>query len=248
MSFEFYLYLLLGAVSGGAINGLAGFGTALFALGFWLQIMPPVQAVAIAVVMSVASGLQGVWFVRHAIANQPKRLARFLLPALPGIPLGVAALSFVPVDTLKITIAGFMLLYGGFFTFRKALPKFERPTPIADCIVGFLGGVMGGAASLSGALPTMWCAMRPWPKAETRAVLQPFNVAVLGLTIIAFALKGIYTIEVITRIAIALPATLIAAQVGLVLFKRLDDDQFRRLIIALMFVSGLILMLRELFG
>lgn len=245
--FEYYAFLLLGAASGGLINGLAGFGTALFALSFWLQIMPPVQAVAMVVVMSVASGLQGVWLVRHSIADQPRRLARFLLPALAGIPLGVAALSFVPVEVLKITIAGFMLLYGGFFSFRKALPKLERPTPIADCVVGFLGGLMGGAASLSGALPTMWCAMRPWPKAKTRAVLQPFNVAVLGLTMITFAIKGAYTWEVVNLIAIALPATLIFAQIGITIFKRLNDDQFRRLIIALMFVSGLILMLRELF-
>ena len=248
MPLEFYAYLILGAASGGLINGLAGFGTALFALGFWLQIMPPVQAVSMVVVMSVASGLQGVWLVRKTITDQPRRLARFLLPALPGIPMGVAALSFVPVEILKITIAVFMLLYGGFFTFRSTLPKLERPTPGIDYIVGFLGGLLGGAASLSGALPTMWCAMRPWPKAETRAVLQPFNVAVLGLTLVVFAIKGAYTWEIIMLIVIALPVTMIFAQIGITIFKRLNDSQFQRLIIALMFLSGIILMLRELSG
>ena len=200
------------------------------------------------VVMSVASGLQGVWLVRKNITDQPRRLARFLLPALPGIPMGVAALSFVPVEILKITIGAFMLLYGGFFTFRSTLPKLERPTPVIDYIVGFLGGLLGGAASLSGALPTMWCAMRPWPKAETRAVLQPFNVAVLGLTLVVFAIKGAYTWEIIMLIVIALPVTMIFAQIGITIFKRLNDSQFQRLIIALMFLSGIILMLRELSG
>ncbi|AUJ63528.1 hypothetical protein B9057_04035 [Aestuarium zhoushanense] len=246
MAIEYYSYLILGAASGGLINGLAGFGTALFALGFWLQIMPPIQAVSMVVVMSVASGLQGVWLVRKSIADQPRRLARFLLPALPGIPLGVAALSFVPVGVLKITIAGFMLLYGGFFSLRRALPKLDRPTPIADCTVGFLGGVLGGAASLSGALPTMWCAMRPWPKAEMRAVLQPFNVAVLGLTMIIFITKGAYTWDVLKLMAVVLPITMGFAQIGISIFGRLNDDQFRRLIIGLLFVSGMILMLREL--
>lgn len=246
MPLEFYVYLLLGAASGGLINGLAGFGTALFALGFWLQAMPPVQAVSMVVVMSVASGLQGVWLVRGSIADHPRRLMRFLLPALPGIPLGVAALSIVSAETLKVTIAACMILYGGFFTFRSALPHIDRPTPVMDGFVGFLGGLLGGAASLSGALPTMWCAMRPWPKSETRAVLQPFNVAVLGLAMIAFAIKGAYTWEVITLIAIALPATMISAQIGISIFKRLNDAQFRRLIIALMFLSGVTLMLRVL--
>ena len=170
---------------------------------------------------------------------------RFLLPALPGIPLGMAALTIVPAEVLKGMIAGFMILYGGFFAFRSALPHIDRPIPVLDSVIGFLGGLLGGAASLSGALPTMWCAMRPWSKAETRAVLQPFNVVVLGLALVAFTVKGAYTCEVIKLIAIALPATMISAQIGISIFKHLNDNQFRRLIIVLMFVSGIVLMLRE---
>lgn len=248
MPVEYYVLLFLGAAAGGFINGLAGFGTSMFALGFWLHIMPPFQAVSVVVVISVTSGLQGVWLVRKSIADQPRRLARFLIPALPGIPLGVAVLSFVPAGVLKMTIAGFMLLYGGYFSMRSALPRLERPTPVTDCIIGFLGGVLGGAASLSGVLLTTWCSMRPWPKAQTRAVLQPFNVTVLSLTLIVFAIKGAYTWDVLKLIALALPVTLIFAQIGITVFKLLNDDQFRRLIIFMMFLFGLALMLRELIG
>ena len=243
---EFYVYLLLGAAAGGLINGLAGFGTALFALGFWLNIMPPVQAVSVVVVMSIASGLQGAWLVRRSIARQRTRLVRFLLPALPGIPIGIASLAYIPAETLKIIIAGFMLLYGGFFTLRATLPKLDRPTPVVDCTVGFLGGVLGGAASLSGALPTMWCALRPWPKAEIRAVLQPYNLAVLGLAFVMFAINGAYALDTLLLIIVALPVTMTCAQIGIWLFGQLDDDQFRRLIIAMMFVSGIVLMSRTL--
>lgn len=246
MPVDFYVYLFLGAAAGGLINGLAGFGTSLFALGFWLHILAPPEAVAIVVVMSVASGLQGVWLVRHSIMQQRKRLARFVLPAIIGIPIGVTALSTIEPQFLKLTIAGFMLLYGGFFTLRRSLPKLEHPTPVADGFVGFLGGILGGAASLSGALPTMWCAMRPWTKSETRAVLQPFNVSVLGLTMIVLAFKGLYTWETVKLIAIAMPVTLVFAQIGITIFKHLSDNQFRRLLIAMMFLSGLILLAREL--
>jgi uncharacterized membrane protein YfcA len=87
--------------------------------------------------------------------------------------------------------------------------------------------------------------MRPWPKAETRAVLQPFNVVVLGVAALVFALSGAYTTQTLTYIVIALPVTMIFAQIGIGIFKRLTDDQFRRLLIAMMLVSGLILMARE---
>ena len=61
MSTGFYMFLALGAACGGFVNGLAGFGTALFALGFWLHIMPPMQAVAISLAVSISTGVQGVW-------------------------------------------------------------------------------------------------------------------------------------------------------------------------------------------
>lgn len=246
MTPEFLVLLSAGALAGGLINGLAGFGTALFSLGFWLQIMPAAQAVAIVLVMSVISGLQGLWIVRHDISRNPRRLARFLLPAIVGIPIGVALLSMINATMLKIVIAAFMLLYGGFFLIRRSLPCFDRPTPIADSLIGFAGGVLGGAASLSGALPTMWCAMRPWPKGEIRAVLQPYNVAVLGLTAVMFLFNGLYTRETLVLMAIAVPITVVGAQLGLQVFRRLSDDQFRILLIVLMLASGIILALREL--
>lgn len=246
MTVSFIAILLAGALAGGFINGLAGFGTALLALGFWLQILPPQQAVGIVVIMSVASGLQGVWITRREIRDRPDRLLRFLLPGLIGLPLGVALLGMISVPLLKLTIAGFMIIYGGFFTLRRALPRFERPTPFIDAGIGFVGGILGGAASLSGALPTMWCAMRPWTKGETRAVLQPYNVAILGAAVVIFAFQGVYDLPTLGLTALALPGTLIGAQLGIALFRRLSDSQFRRVLIGVMFASGTLLAIKEL--
>ncbi|SEL44898.1 hypothetical protein SAMN05443999_105219 [Roseovarius azorensis] len=245
MTPEIAFYVVAGAAAGGLINGLAGFGTALFALGFFLNVMPPVQAVAVVVILSALTGLQGVWIVRHAIGANKRRLARFLLPALVGIPLGVLVLSVIEARSLKLVIAAFLLLYGGYFSLRSRLPRFEKPTPVWDMLVGFFGGVLGGAASLSGALPMMWCALRPWPRHETRAVLQPFNVVVLALTALMLALKGAYTRDTLTHLAMAVPVAILSAQVGIAVFKRLPDAAFRRLLIAMTFVSGAVLMLRE---
>lgn len=246
MPIDFLISLLAGAACGGFINGLAGFGTALLSLGIWLQIMPPWQAVAIVAVMSVLSGLQSLWLIRNDLGNGATRLPRFILPALIGIPLGSAALNLINAQALKLAIAGFMLLYGAFFALRRSLPQIERQMPVADATIGFLGGILGGAASLSGVLPTMWCAMQPWTKGETSAVLRPYNVTILGITIAFFAWHGYYSQQTLLFIAIALPATLISSQIGIAVFRRLTDVQFRRLLVWLLFVSGALLALREL--
>lgn len=244
MTVEFITYLLIGAFLGGFINGLAGFGTALFALGWWLQVMPPLQAVAIVLVMSVVSGVQGVMVVRSAI--EWPRLLRFLVPALVGIPIGLQILERIDADALKVVVAVFLLTYGGFFSFRRSLPNMTKPTPAIDAGIGFIGGILGAIAGLSGALPTMWLSMREWTKEKTRAVLQPYNVVVLGISALMLAIGGAYDRQTLLSILIALPATILAAQIGIWTFRRLSDLQFRRLLIAMMLISGLIILLRTL--
>ena len=248
MTDEMLIYLVLAGLAGGFINGLAGFGTSLFALGFLLQILPAVQAVGLVLVLSVFSGLQGLWIVRQKIFENPKRLLRFILPAVIGIPIGVSSLSFIGAELLKIFIGLFMLFYGGFFALRANLPTLSGSAPMTDRLVGLIGGILGGAAGLSGAIITVWLSMRPYSKNETRAVLQPFNVSVLGLSIIMLTLNGAYSLASLIHLAVIMPAGLVAAQIGIWLFKRLETPQFRRLLIIMMFVSGLILILRSLFG
>ena len=246
MTVHVILYLVIGAVFGGFINGLAGTGTALFALGFFLVVLDPPTAVAIVAIMSILAGLQGLWIVRQAIFDNPGRLLRFVVPGLIGVPIGVLALQAIDADTLRIGIGGFLVVYGAYFTFRAALPKFERPTPLIDSVVGLIGGVLGGAASVSGALPTMWLSMRPWPKAETRAVLQPFNIATLTTTVTLLALRGTYDADALRALAVIVPVGMVAAQAGIMVFRRIGDDTFRRLLIGLTFLVGAGILLQEL--
>ena len=46
--------------------------------------------------------------------------------------------------------------------------------------------------------------MRDWAKEKTRAVLQPYNVVVLGLAALGLAIDGAYTREVLITVVIAL--------------------------------------------
>jgi len=245
MTVETVVLIAIGAAFAGFVNGLAGFGTSLFALGWWLQVMPPTNAVALSLTIALLSGAQGVFLVRRSI--EPRRLARFLLPALIGIPIGLSLLDRIEADWLKLLIASFLLIYGAFFSFRKSLPTLERPTPVLDGVIGFLGGLLGALAGLSGALPTVWLSLRAWPKATTRAVLQPFNMIVLGLSASLLAIKGAYNADVFLALLIATPIALISAQLGIGLFKRLNDADFRRLLIFLMLASGVVLLLRSFF-
>ena len=51
--------LLLGALAGGFVSGLAGFGTALMALGIWLYAFPP--SVAVPLILLVLATAWARW-------------------------------------------------------------------------------------------------------------------------------------------------------------------------------------------
>ena len=247
MTTELITFLILGAAAGGFINGLTGSGTALFALGFYLVVLEPITAVAIVAVMSVLVGLQGLWIVRSAILSHPGRLLRFAVPGLIGVPLGGMLLDVIDASTLRLVIGSMLVLYGAYFGLRSTLPAIARETPLVDVAVGLTGGVLGGATAVSGAIPSMWLALRPWTKSETRAVLQPFNAMILSTTITLLLLKGAYDQTALTALIVTIPAGFIAAQAGIAVFRAINDMAFRRLLILLTLLMGIGVLASEVF-
>lgn len=238
MTTEFIVMLVLGAAAGGFINGLAGTGTALFSLGFYLLVMPPITAIAISSVLAILGGFHGVWAVRNDIAGNSAKVLRFVLPGLLGVPIGVSLLDSVDADALRVAIALLLIVYGGYFSFRSVLPSIERPAPVIDAVVSVVGGILGGLASVSGAVPMMWLSMRPWSKGEIRALLQPFNMVILAATATLLLFKGAYDAVALNGLMIAIPVAMIASLVGIYVFSRLSNAVFRRLLIALTLLTG----------
>ncbi|MEP1206128.1 MAG: sulfite exporter TauE/SafE family protein [Rhizobiaceae bacterium] len=242
MTIEFIAILSAGAFLGAFINGLAGFGTALFTLGFWLQIMPPIQAVSLSLALAIISGFPGLKVIWNSIDF--KLLLRFLLPAFVGIPVGTYLLLIVSAETMTLLVAIFLFVYGAYFSLRAALPSMQNDHPTADRFIGFLGGILGGMAGLSGALPTMWLSMRDWAKSKIRGILQPFNSIILFLAAIGAAYHGGYNWETLEVMAMAAPASIVGTFAGIKLFKYVNDQIFRRMLIVIMLLSGCSLLLK----
>ena len=86
---------------------------------------------------------------------------------------------------------------------------------LADGAIGFGGGVLGGATGLSGPLPTIWSGLRGWAKDQQRGVYQPYNLAILATTLVAYATEGVLTRQVGMLALVCLPGTLIGSWLGI---------------------------------
>ena len=89
--------------------------------------------------------------------------------------------------------------------------------------------------------------MRPWSKGEIRAVLQPFNMLVLSTTSTLLFVKGAYDDTALKALIFTIPITLLASQLGIYVFRRLNDAVFRRLLIGLSLLMGVGILLQRVF-
>ena len=236
--------VVAGALAAGFVNGLSGTGYALVALGFWLQAMSPVTAAPLTALSSVAGHIQSLPRIWSGV--QWPRLWPFLLAGAIGVPLGTMFLGDLRPQPLKIGVGILLIVYSAWMAFVRRPPIVTGGGRTADAFVGLLGGVMGGMASLSGPAPTIWAQLRGYSKNEQRGINQPFNMTVLVLALASAGIAGFLDRTFFVWAAITVPSTLIGARIGLALYGRINDVQFRRILLALLAFSGVTLILSSL--
>jgi uncharacterized membrane protein YfcA len=236
--------VVAGALIAGFVNGLSGTGYALAALGFWLHAMSPATAAPLAAICAVGGHIQSLPRIWHGV--RWPRLWPFLLCGLIGVPIGTALLGRVAVQPLKLAVGMLLIAYCAWVQFMRRAPVVRRGGRIADGVVGFIGGVMGGIASLSGPAPMIWAQLRGMPKDELRGVNQPYNMSILAAAIVSAALSGLVDRTLLIWTAFCLPATVIGAHIGLAFYGRVNEIQFRRIVLALLAFSGLTLIASSL--
>jgi hypothetical protein len=225
-----------GALAGGFVSGLAGFGTGITALGIWLYAVSPSIAASLVIVCSVVSQLQTLPTIWPSI--EAKRVLPFIMPGLIGVPVGTAFLTWLDPRIVKLGIGGLLVTFSVCMLFGRSWGARAWGGRLADGLVGFGGGVLGGLAGLSGPLPTMWATFRGWTKAESRSVFQAFNSSILIIALLVHAAAGLLTKDVGWAVMAALPGTVVGAWSGAQAYKRLTDHRFRVIILTLLCISG----------
>jgi uncharacterized membrane protein YfcA len=230
-------FVLAGALVGGFVNGLTGFGTGLTALPLWLQAVEPLvaaQLVSAASVVGHVTMLPAIW---HAI--DWRRLAPMLLAGLVGVPVGTWVLPWISLAVFKSLVGCLLIGYCAFMLFAAGRVRLSAGGRGAEAAVGLAGGILGGLAGLSGALPTVWATLKGWPKDERRVLFQAFNMTILSAMLVASLVQGQIGLRFLVALGVALPATLFGVYLGSLLYPRLDDRRFDRIVLVLLLVSGL---------
>lgn len=222
----------------GLISGLTGFGFALVASGALLSIRSPVEATALVLVCSILSQCLSIARLRTL---PPLSTALVMIgPGLLGAPIGIWLLHDLNPDLVKVCIGGFLILYSAVVATLQPDFRVRFGNAWSDGLVGFLGGVLGGIAGLSGALPTAWGLVRGWTPRMQRAVCQSYTLVLQVWSLAILALFDPLPAPLMGDLMIGLPIVLVTVLAGLSLFARIDQARFRSIVLALLAAIGLI--------
>jgi uncharacterized membrane protein YfcA len=237
---ELYLIVAFGAALAGFVQGLSGFAFAMVASAVWAWAVEPQLVAAMAVFGGFSGQLLAALTVRRGF--DLKLLLPFVLGGLAGIPVGVGILPLLDVTLFKLGFGALLVVICPIMLLGNRLPRVAFGGRFADGAAGFIGGVLGGIGGVSGAIPTLWCTLRGMPKDQQRAVIQNFNLGMLGVTLALYVGTGVITTATLPMLAIVLPAMLIPTLLGAKLYIGISDAAFRRLVLGLLTLSGLALL------
>lgn len=235
--------IVVGAASAGFVQGLSGFGFGLVSMSFWAWGLEPRLALVLATVGGFSGQLLAAWRVRPGF-DLP-RLAPFLLGGLCGIPLGVWVLPHLDVLRLRACLGALLALWCPLMLLAPRLPPVRAGGRVGDALVGLLGGAMGPLGGFTGVWPSLWCTLRGMARDAQRAVMQNFNLTMLGLSTAALLVQGRIGAAEAAPLALAVVALAGPALWGMKVYARIDAQTFRGVVLVLLTLSGVVLLARS---
>ena len=246
LQFDAFFATLFAVFVAATVSSTVGFAFSAVAAGILLQIMDDqIAAVEVMLISSIALQIYCVALLwRHIVL---RRVAWFLLGGIITIPVGVYALLALNTRSYAIAI-GLVLAIYGVFTLVRPRPSIPSGNVggFADIIAGSIGGITGPLVAFPGAAVAIWCDARGWDKLTQRCVYQPYILVMQIATLAVLGMLGETNRIDIAYISFIIPAVL-GAHVGLRIFARMTDAEFKALVNVLLILSGLWILARGLY-
>jgi uncharacterized membrane protein YfcA len=230
------------AFSGAVVSGLAGFAFSAVAGAILLHALPPMEAVPLMMACSVGVQAANLWALRKNI--QWTGSLFLIIGGLLGIPIAVGILQRADSQSFRVGFGAVLTIYAAYALFRPTLTYLRHVNSRRlHALIGFGGGLIGGLTAMPGALPTIWCDMHGMPKNEQRGLVQPFIAAMQIFALALMLSRHSLSTKFMIEFAISLPALAAGAALGIIMFRRVNEIAFRRIVLALLFFSGLSLII-----
>ncbi len=220
------------------VQGYTGFGSALVAIPLLSLFLDVKLAVPLVVLASLLITASLSWELRRRLDR--RKLLPLLAGAMPGIAVGALLLKDLPTQVLEIGLGGLLILYAGVSLAFRLRPRWLHAAwaPVA----GFASGLLAATLSTVGPPVIVYTSMTRWSKNDIKATLSGFFLIAAALTAVVHAAAGVTRLAVVWLFLAALPGIVAGVLLGSRLSRRASEGGYRRLLLALLGVMGVVLL------
>ena len=234
-----FLLLNLAIFLGAFVSGLAGFAFSAVAGAILLHVLQPLEAVPLMMGCSIGIQTTNMWALRKDILW--KQSLSLILGGVLGVPIAVWLLHATDTKTFRKLFGVMVAIYAGYMLFRPSLSYLQNMRHGRNALIGFGGGLLGGLTAMPSALPTIWCDMHGLSKNQQRGLVQPFIAAMQIFALSIMLLRNELSSKVLLNVAMSVPALLAGTALGIFAFRTVNEAAYRRIILVVLLVSGLML-------
>lgn len=243
------LLLLAGAGVGLSKTAIPGGG--ILAVVLTAMALPSRMSVGVLLPMLIFGDFFAIGKYRPHIDR--KQLVTLLPFALIGLGGGYVILRYASNEQLKPIIGAAVLAMLALQQVNARLKKrreglsasaASRPiSPVVTAIFGVLSGMGTGMANAAGPILSLYLLIAGLPKLQFIATSSGFFFILNLLKVPLFASLGIITTQSLRIDLLALPSVLAGALLGFWLVKRIPQEVFNRIVVALAFVAAVKLLI-----
>lgn len=242
------LVLILGFA--GFVAGMAGFGFSLFGVGV-LWILPPREGIPLLMLLSACSQIFSIAQLRASMPPLrswwPQGPAPCVIGGWAGLPVGLWLLSHLDAKLLCLLIGLILVAYSLWMILKPASMLPIRRTLIRALGVGLLGGVVGGFCAAPGTVMVIWANLLGLNKEAQRATVQPYILAMQLLSLLLFVIRGGVFSGCLGILWISsLTVIFLTTKLGVLVFKKLSNRTYNKLVVIMLALSGVSLLIKEL--
>lgn len=212
---------------------VAGFGFSLLAMPLMTIAVPVEDALVISSLLAILSTWWQALSLRHD-ADRPIAL-RMGAAAYVGMPLGLVVLNVVDDRSLKIVLGSTVLLATALLARQVS---FARLGGGFDYAMGFVSGVLNTSLGTNGPPLVFGLQTRGLPPERFRATIAVVFAMSNVFAMTLFALDGKITADGLRAALITVPVWLAGLWLGLRIRPLIPAARFRRLVLALLAVTG----------
>jgi uncharacterized membrane protein YfcA len=156
--------------------------------------------------------------------------------AIVGMPLGLLVLTRADDRVLTVAIAVAVIVFSVLLWHGLSLPV-GRST---DAAAGFTAGVLSTSTGTNGPPIVIALSAKGMQPTVFRATISAIFLVQGSAALVAFAIGGQVKRDVVAVALAGLPGVIVGSLVGERGFRRLDTSTFRRVVLGMLFLSGVV--------